>query len=202
MTEFLLHYGLIAIFLCAAFEPDISFFFTGVAIHIGTVSTVPAVALMILGALLHDTLWFMTGRHRAGFVRESGIYRRIGPAVERLANRVGPSQLFLCRFVWGTRNASLLYWGVHLLPWRRYFAIQLASLLIWGSVLATLGYKLSNHAEEFVGGVERAERWLFGALLTAAFVFFAIRRVARWLVARRAARLADFPTEPATGSST
>jgi membrane protein DedA with SNARE-associated domain len=99
VTEFLLHYGLIAIFLCAAFETDVSFIFTGVAIHIGTVPLVPAAALMILGAHLHDTAGFLTGRRSSQFLRESRIYRKLGPTVEHFANRFGPSQLFLCRFV-------------------------------------------------------------------------------------------------------
>lgn len=185
MTSFLLHYGLLAIFLCATLESDASFIFTGVAIHIGAVPAIPAVVLMLAGALVHDTAWFVTGRRSSRFIRESKMYRKIDPSVERFANRFGMWQLFLCRFVWGTRNASLLYWGVQHLAWPRYFLIQLASLSLWGALLATLGYLLSNQAEALVGEIKSAEKWLLIALVVSTGLFLIGRNVARRVIARR-----------------
>lgn len=185
MTSFLLHYGLVAIFLCSLLETDVSFILTGVAIHVGAAPAVPAVALMLLGALLHDTTWFIIGRRSSKYVRESKMYRKIGPSVERFADRFGAWQLFLCRFVWGTRNPSLLYWGVHHLAWPRYFAIEVASLSLWGLLLTGMGYLLSNQAQVLVGRVKSAEKWLLTALLVSLAIFLAGRFLSRRAIAKR-----------------
>ena len=188
MNDFLLHYGLIAVFLCATVETDVSFIFTGVAIHTGAVPAVAAVVLMILGALTHDTLWFVGGRYRSAAIRESRVYRKVGPFVERLALRFGAGELFLCRFIYGTRNPSLLFWGVHHLPWAKYLAIQLVSLCVWGALLAGLGYYLSDSAEALIGGVKSAEKWLLIALISTGAVFLIIRHTMRAIIARRERR--------------
>lgn len=188
MNDFLLHYGLLAVFLCALAETDVSFIFTGVAIHTGTVPPGPAFGLMILGALAHDTLWFAAGRHRSTVIRESRVYQKVGPLVERLVNRFGAGELFLCRFIYGTRNPSLLFWGVQHLPWRKYLLIDLLSLAVWGTFLAGLGYFLSDRAEALVGNIKLIEKWLFIVLIGIAVVFLAIRHGMRAFIAWRIRR--------------
>lgn len=188
MNDFLLHYGLLAVFLCATVETDVSFIFTGVAIHTGAVPAVPAFLLMLLGALAHDTLWFSGGRYRSEAIRESRVYQKVGPMVEQLAKRFGAGELFLCRFIYGTRNPSLLFWGVQHLSWAKYFAIEILSLTLWGALLAWLGYSMSGRAEALVGEIKSAEKWLLIALVSAGAVFLAIRHIMRAVIARRVRR--------------
>ena len=185
MNDFLLHYGLLAVFLCATVETDVSFIFTGVAIHTEAVPAGPAFVLMLLGALAHDTLWFAGGRHRAQAVRKSRVYQKVGPMVEKLVARFGAGELFLCRFIYGTRNPSLLFWGVQHLAWGKYFAIQILSLTLWGALLAWLGYSMSGRAEALVGEIKSAEKWLLVALASAGAVFLLIRHTMRAIIARR-----------------
>ena len=188
MRDFLLHYGLLAVFLCAVVETDVSFIFTGVAVHTGTIPPLPAFGIMVLGALVHDTLWFVGGRYRSTVIRESRVYKKVGPFVERLAKRFGAGELFLCRFIYGTRNPSLLFWGVQHLPWRKYLAIELLALSLWGTLLAGVGYYLSDSAEALVGGIKSAEKWLLFSLLGAGVAFFTIRHGMRAFIAWRLRR--------------
>lgn len=185
MQQFLIQYGLVAIFLCALLETDVSFILTGVVIHLGVVHPFPAVIAMLAGALAHDTTWYSAGRFRADAIRNSRLYRKVGPFVEKLVSRFGVWELFLCRFVYGTRNPSLLFWGVHHLPWHRYFAIQLLSLSLWGAMMVSLGYFLSDRAEAVIGKVKHAEKFLLLALAIVSAGFFAIRHLARYIIARR-----------------
>ncbi|MGV3531592.1 MAG: DedA family protein [Chthoniobacteraceae bacterium] len=191
MNDFLLHYGLLAVFLCATVETDVSFIFTGVAIHTGAVPAVPAFLLMLLGALAHDTLWFSGGRYRSEAIRDSRVYQKVGPVVERLVARFGAGELFLSRFIYGTRNPSLLFWGVQHLAWGKYLAIEVLALTLWGALLAWLGYSMSGRAEALVGEIKSAEKWLLIALVSAGAVFLSLRHTMRALIARRVRRSAE-----------
>lgn len=164
MEQFIIQYGLAAIFLCALVENDVTFVFTGVVIHLGLVHPLAAVAYALAGALMHDTLWFWLGQARSETIRASRVYRRLGPVVEKLAARFGPWELFLCRFIYGTRNPSLVFWGVQRLPWAKFYFIETLALTVWGCFLTTLGYCLSNAAAAAIGHIRSMERWMLGAI--------------------------------------
>lgn len=164
MEQFIIQYGLAAIFVCAILENDVTFVFTGVVIHLGLVDPTLALGSALAGALIHDSFWFWLGYTKSESIRASRVYRRLGPAVERLAERFGPWELFICRFVYGTRNPSLVFWGAHHLPVAKFLKIELLALTIWGSFLTMLGFTLSNAAAAVAGTIRSMERWMIGAL--------------------------------------
>jgi len=147
MQEFLLEYGLLAIFLCAIVENDVTFILTGVMVHLSPMHPVPAIVAGLAGALLHDSIWFGLGQWRSDTVRSHRVYRRVGPAVERLAARFGPWELFVCRFIYGTRTPSLVFWGVQRLSLTTFLLIETLALTLWATVLVALGYFLSSAAQ-------------------------------------------------------
>lgn len=159
-----MQYGLAAIFFCALLENDVTFVFTGVVIHLGLVDPTLALIYVLAGALLHDSFWFWLGHTKSESIRASRVYRRLGPAVERLAARFGPWELFLCRFIYGTRNPSLVFWGAHRLSVGKFLKIEIIALTIWGSFLTMLGFCLSNAAAALIGTIKSMERWMLGAL--------------------------------------
>jgi len=179
MQSFLNEYGLIAIFLCAIVENDIVFIMTGVVIHLGVVYPEAAFLACLAGALLHDSLWFWLGHARSESIRSSRIYRKLGPAVERLAARFGPWELLLSRFIYGTRNPSLVFWGTQKLSVARFLAIELTAFLIWGGALTGLGYFLSDRAQALIGGIGSVERFLLGALGVALLIYLGGRLLTR-----------------------
>ena len=164
MEQFIIQYGLAAIFLCALIENDVTFVFTGVVIHLGLVDPTLAVAYAIGGALIHDSFWFWLGHTKSESIRTSRVYRRLGPTIERLAERFGPWELFFCRFIYGTRNPSLVFWGAHRLSIAKFLKIEILALTIWGCFLTTLGLCLSNAAAALIGTIKSMERWMLGAL--------------------------------------
>jgi membrane protein DedA with SNARE-associated domain len=185
MQEFLLEYGLLAVFLCAIVENDVTFILTGVIVHLSTMHPVPAIVAGLAGALLHDSLWFGLGHWRSETVRSHRVYRRVGPAVERLAARFGPWELFVCRFIYGTRTPSLVFWGVQRLSVTTFLLIEILALTLWGTVLVALGYFLSNGAAIIIGKVKSMERWMLSALIIAAVGFFLARVFTRYELRKR-----------------
>jgi membrane protein DedA with SNARE-associated domain len=179
MESFLSHYGLLALFLCALLENDVAFLLAGVMVHLGLMTPIDGFLAAISGALVHDSAWYALGSSRAAVIKSSRLYRRVGPLVERLADRFGAWELFFCRFIYGTRNPSLVFWGVQHLPRARFAIIEVASLTIWGSALLGLGRFLSERAAALTGAVKSTDHWVLGALGIAAAGFFAVRMFMR-----------------------
>ena len=193
MEEFLVQYGLLAVLCCALIENDVTFILTGVIIERGIVNPYLALLCGIAGALGHDLLWFWLGHAKSETIRESSVYRRVGPLVERLASRFGPWELFFCRFIYGTRNPSLVFWGVQRLSIFKFLAIETLALGIWGSFLATLGYFLSDRTALVIGQVKSIEHWMFGAVVVVVIVVLGMRFFARHEIRKR---LPAPPEEP------
>jgi membrane protein DedA with SNARE-associated domain len=188
--QFIREYGVWAVFFWALLETDVVCIMTGVAIDLGVIPAVPALAAAVLGGVLHDFFWFGLALNRADWLRSTAVYRKVGPYVEKLVARFGVWELFLCRFVYGTRNPSLVFWGIQRLPILKFVSVNALGLIVWGGVLAGLGYFLSDRAKQFVGQVKQLERWLLWALLLA-LVFLAFERwVSRGRIARAAAEKA------------
>jgi membrane protein DedA with SNARE-associated domain len=103
----------------------------------------------------------------------------VGPKIERLAIRIGVSQLLAARVVYGTRNMSMVFWGLHGLPYGRFAAVDLSGCLVWSSVFGWVGYLLSGSAEALVGQVRRIELFLLGMVLLAGVVVFLVNRLVR-----------------------
>ncbi len=185
MQEFLLEYGQLAVFLCAIIENDVTFILTGVVVHLGMLEVVSAVVAGIAGALVQDTFWFWLGHTRSETIRSHRVYRKVGPAVERLANKFGPWELFVCRFIYGTRTPSLVFWGVQRLSVTTFLLIEVLALTVWGTILTTLGYLLSNSAAAVIGTVKSMERWILGALIIAFVGFFLARLFTRYEIRKR-----------------
>jgi membrane protein DedA with SNARE-associated domain len=185
MQEFLIEYGLLAIFLCAFVENDVTFILTGVVVHLSAIHPMPALVAGLCGALLHDSIWFWLGTSRSESIKSHRVYRRVGPAVERLAARFGPWELLLCRFIYGTRTASLVFWGVQRLSLTTFLLIETIALTLWGSVLVGLGYVLSNSAAMIIGRVKSMERWMLCALVITVAGFLVARLITRYEIRKR-----------------
>jgi membrane protein DedA with SNARE-associated domain len=185
MQEFLLEYGLLAIFLCAIVENDVTFILTGVVVHLSPIHPVPALVAGLSGALLHDSIWFWLGHWRSETIRSHRVYRRVGPAVERLATRFGPWELLVCRFIYGTRTPSIVFWGVQRLSVTTFLLIETLALTAWGTVLVGLGYFLSNSAAAIIGRVKSMERWMLCALIIAVVGFLLARLLTRYEIRKR-----------------
>src|SRR3954464_13342865 len=179
LQQLLLDYGLIPVLIGSAFEGDFTLLLAGVVSHLGIFPFPLAVAAGAVGSLAGDTAWYLLGRLRGPRFREGRFYRRVGPTIERLAKRMGPWELLAARFVYGTKAASMLFWGLHGLRVTRFLLIDAIGCTLGALVFTGLGYVVSESAIALLGKVKRVELWLLGVLLVGAVIVFIIHRTAR-----------------------
>jgi membrane protein DedA with SNARE-associated domain len=183
VQDLLARLGPVAVFLATAVEGDLGLIVGGVAAHLGVMNPLLVGILGTLGGFCGDAVWFAVGRRSADAIHRSSAWRRVGPTVERLAARFGPRQILLARPVWGTRVATMVFWGTQRLAPARFAALDLAACTVWAILLVSFGYYSSASVEALLGKVRRAEEWLTVAVVLAIVVGVG----GRLLLRRRAA---------------
>jgi membrane protein DedA with SNARE-associated domain len=184
MESFITHFGLVAVFVGATIEGDLVLILAGVTAHLGLLNLWAAIAAAATGCFTGDFAFYALGRWHSDTIRNSRVYLKFGPRVERLANRVGFWQIFAARFMYGTRVATMLFWGAHRLPIVTFVAVNLAGCTAWAVILGLLGFGASRSAAVLLGDVKRAELWLVGAIAVA---------IAGYLVVRQLRKRANLP---------
>ncbi len=172
-------HGTVAVFLGAALEGDLSLVLAGVVAHLGFFPLPLAIACGAAGSLTSDCLWYALGRWRGPRFRAGAVYRRFGPQVEKLARRLGVWQLLTARFVYGTKNASMVFWGLHGLELRRFIPIDAVGCLLGTAAFVSLGYALGGSADVLIGRVKRVEYLLLAGVIVGILVLVFIKYVLR-----------------------
>jgi membrane protein DedA with SNARE-associated domain len=179
LESLVVRYGLAAVFVGSAVEGDFTLILAGVFAHLGYFPFPLAVAAGAVGSLLGDLAWYTLGRMRGPRFRAGRFYRRVGHRIEALARRFGPAQLLAARFVYGTKAASMVFWGLHDLPLARFLMVDGVGVVIGSTVFTGLGYLVSGSATLLLGKVRRVQFWLLGALAVGVVLVFLIHWTAK-----------------------
>jgi membrane protein DedA with SNARE-associated domain len=179
LERFLSEHGLLALLLLATIEGDLSVLVGGVLAHLGLLP-LPGVALAgAAGNLLGDLVWFLIGRRFREPIRGHRIYRAVGPGIERLARKLGSWQLLAARVVYGTRNASMVFWGQHGLAFGRFLLTDAIGCLLAASGFALLGYGVGHGTAALAGEVKRVEQGLLVGVIIGGLLVWGISRAVR-----------------------
>jgi membrane protein DedA with SNARE-associated domain len=179
LEHLILRYGLAAVFLGAAVEGDLTLILAGVAAHLGYFAFPTVVAACVAGGFLGDLGWYSLGRLRGPQFRAGRLYRRVGHRIEILARRLGAAELIASRFVYGTKAASMLFWGLNGLSLPRFVLVDAIGCVVGSLVFTSLGYAVSGSATVLLGRVRRLELWLLGAVVVGALLVFIIHWTAK-----------------------
>ncbi len=194
MEALLLSFGLIMVFLGTAVEGDVTMMLAGVTAHLGLFRLAEAVAVGALGGFAGDVFYYGLGRWHSSTIRSTQLYRRAEPVIGRFTARFGPLEIIVARFIYGTRVASMVFWGVQRLPLWRFALIDAVGCALWAAALGGLGFTLSGSAVLLVGRVRRVRVWLLGALLGCAALVLLYRAILRRRAAKRAQDAAETPS--------
>lgn len=179
LEHLIAQYGLAAVLIGSAIEGDFTLILAGVFAHLGYFPFPLALAAGVLGSYVGDFAWYLLGRLRGPRFRAGRLYQRVGPRIERLAHRLGAAQLIAARFVYGTKAASMVFWGLHGMPVVRFAIVDAIACVIGALVFAGLGYGVSGSATVLLGHVRRVQFWLLGALVVGAVLVVLIHFAAK-----------------------
>ena len=164
LTDLLRNYGVWAALLWALIETDLIFLVIGAFASTGLLNLWTCFPAAVFSALMHDTIVFWLAHHRAEWVRSKPAYQKVGPKVERIANKVGPWELSLCRPLYGTRYPSVIFWGLQKLSYPKFWFTDGVGLVLWAMLLTGLGYFLGDQMDELKAMVLHAQEGLLGAV--------------------------------------
>ena len=176
----ILRYGLAAVFVGAAVEGDLTLILAGVVAHLGYFSVPAAVAAGVVGRIPRGSRLV-----RAGPLARSTVPGRPAlPACRATGSRSwragsGAAELIASRFVYGTKAASMVFWGLNGMSLPRFLLVDAIGCVLGSLVFTGLGYAVSGSATVLLGQVRRVERWLLGAVLVGALLVFVIHWTAK-----------------------
>lgn len=179
LLDFLKAYGAPVVLVWSLIETDLVFLVVGALASSGHIHPVLGFLAAILGALTHDCCVFWLAKNRAAWVRSRETYKKFAASVEKLANKTGPWQLALCRPLYGTRYPAVIYWGLRDLSFPRFLSFTLAGMFPWALMLATVGFQLSGHIDQFDDWLKEAKNVIFGGVLAVATVLYLRHRLRR-----------------------
>jgi len=191
MKELLAQYGLVGVFFGTILEGDGTLIVAGVLAHMGVFPLAAVLQVGVVGALVSDHVCYWLGRSRGPAIQATRAYLRFAPLVEGIARNVGAWEIVVARFVLGTRNVSMFFWGMRQLPYGRFTLLDFIGCALWASVFATVGFVGGQSATALIGRARQFELWLLVALV-AAVAAVVVARAYIWRVpARDAARERD-----------
>lgn len=160
MENFLIKYGLWAVFFGSMVEADAIPILSGATSHFGYFGFPLALLASIIGMFAGDCIWYWIGRMFGDRIKETKFFKKRFPHVEKFIDRIGLSQVILCRIIYGTRNATMLFWGIKKYSFLRFALVDLLGCIVWGVSLVSLGYFLSSSVQLIIGDVKEIEIFL------------------------------------------
>ncbi len=191
-----------ALFVGFVFPGETLAVLAGVAASRGMVSLWSAMAVVILAAVVGDSVGYEVGKHfgqrllRTRLLRHR--HRRIHQAQDYLARRGAPA-VFLGRWTAFFRAVMPALAGSASMPYRRFLAFNAVGGITWGAAVVTLGYLAGASYAQVEHTFGRYAALTVGGIVVSALVVIAIRR---HLAGRRAAlNPANSPQEAPEGSA-
>jgi len=174
LQYFLEHYGLAAVFVASMFEGDVTLLLTGLLVHYGVFHFYAGLSAGAAGGLAGDTLYFFAGR-RLGQHWLRLHLARAEHLVEQWWRRWGVRSLFLSRYIYGARIATMMFWGVRRERFVRFLALDAINCGLWALAFSTLGYLFSHGLSALLSGWRRIEVGLLIGILVFALLVLALQ---------------------------
>lgn len=165
MQGFFIKYGIFAVFLGAMFEGDLVIPTAGAMASFGYFDPLVVGIVCITGMFAGDCVWYWAGRKFGERLSGTKFYKRAMPKAEKFAEKMGVWQIAAARLIWGTRIATMVFWGFKRLNFWVFAGIDLAACTVFASALVALGYFFSRGLKRLVGDVEQFQFIALGAIV-------------------------------------
>jgi membrane protein DedA with SNARE-associated domain len=182
LYDFILRYGVYAIFLLVMIEGDITLLLAGVLAQRGFLGEYSFAWVLLagtLGGVASDNIAYLTGRTFRKGVCDIRFYRAAQPRIERLTNKFGGLSIFLSKYIYGLRWASCIFHGVGRMPYLRFVLVSLTSCFAWVLLVSGAGYFFSGAVIGVIGDFQRLGKVLLVIVVVGITGFYLVERF--WL---------------------
>ena len=169
----LLVFGEAALFIGFVLPGETSVILAGVVASQGHVNVVVLCTLVVVAAVLGDSVGYAVGQRYGDRLIELRVFRRRRVAVERALEglrRRGATYVFIGRFTAFLRAVMPGLAGMSRLRYRRFLVANAAGALIWGVSFTLLGY----FAGTALSSIEKYSGWGASAVLVVMIAFFIV----------------------------
>ncbi|WP_119939439.1 DedA family protein [Neorhizobium sp. NCHU2750] len=184
LAHLISQYGVLAVFLGAAFEGETAVFLGGVFAHRHFLSFPEAATAAALGSFACDQAWFFAGRYAN---RLSIVQRLLKTDAARKVNdllEAHPTGFILAfRFIYGMRTVSPIAIGLTSVPALRFVVLNFVAAVVWALLITAIGYLFGNAVEALFGRLKLHLHLLIAlaiaAVLVGALAYFVHSRMRR-----------------------
>lgn len=182
LSELLQQYGYIAVFVAGLFEGETILMLGAFAVHQGYLSLWPLIACGAAAAFLTDQFYFHLGRRKGQqlIATRPKLHTHI-ERVNGFVSRHPVATIFLMRFAWGLRIALPASLGMSRMAAPVYAALDAVAALLWATLVALFGIKLTAWVHAAIGHLRPYEHDL---IVTALVITIAVALVRQWRARR------------------
>lgn len=165
MQEFLQHYGNIAVFFGMFFAGETVLFPSIYLAIIGFISWQMLIVIAVVANVSSDFMWYSIGRWLKSRYKGKKIYEvkflnfttKAFKKASEMFEKHGPKMLIGSKFIYGTRSAVQIVAGYKHMSLKTYFKFNSAAILVWLTILVTLGALLSIGFLSFGRSIKQVE---------------------------------------------
>jgi len=145
-------YGVLAVFLGAAFEGETAVFLGGVFAHRHFMSWWEAATAAAIGSFAADQAWFFAGRYanRLALVQRF-LKTDAAQKVSQLLEAHPTGFILAFRFIYGMRTVSPIAIGLSSVPALRFVILNFIAAVVWAVLITSIGYLFGNAVELLFG---------------------------------------------------
>ena len=123
----------------------------------------------ILGVTFIDLIFFYIGRSRLmnPFVK----FFNLEESINQIQSKKRIFALFLSKFIYVTRMASIFYLGIHKMSYKKFFIYNFLSVILWAIIMLPIGFLAGKGFNIFLKAVKGFERLSTTILITIILVF-------------------------------
>lgn len=170
-------YGYAAILIGTFLEGETIVIIAGFLAHQGYLHA-PYVALAAFcGSTASDQLMYQLARHKGDWLLRR--FPRLASGVEKIGARLRGREIWLIlsfRFIYGVRNITPVFLGLHKTPPRLFVPLNAASAAVWATAFTAGGYFFGSALTVALGRLHSHEPYVLGGLAVAAVVYWLWRR--------------------------
>jgi membrane protein DedA with SNARE-associated domain len=150
--QFLNSYGYFAVFIGTFLEGEFALLVAGFFIKHGFLEPLPTLIFSILGALVHELIYFFLGRWKGRhFLLGNKYTKRKYRKMKGLIQKYGIFSLFIIRFMYGMRVVPMMLMGASGFNFYKFLFFNILSLIIWAVLFLYIGYLFGHVATMLFG---------------------------------------------------